>query len=412
MVECWLPYGKGEVHVSVPLRNLLGTVEPDAGQPVLNPRETILNSIRDPVVSGKLSDIVKPGAKVSVAIDGSMTSKLAASALSCVVETLLQNGASKENISIIVGNGLRGRGDTERTKDLQASEGLRSIRLVEHSRGAENITDIGTTSRGTKVEISSPFVEADVRIVAGEVLVDHFTGLRGAQNTIVPAISGRATIEHNRSLSFKGDEAPGVILENQIYADGMEAAKMAEVDLAVNLVTNGRGELVAAFSGGPEESWGEALKALGESYKVKAEANADVIVVSAGGSRFDYDLYSSVWALNSVAKIAKKGATIILLAECPEGLGADGLSTLSQVETLSELRRRYMLGAKAVYLIKSVLRRNEVVLVSALPGYLAEPLGFSVERTGNEALRNVFGRRRGKQTLVVTHGCSTVPYVS
>ncbi len=178
------------------------------------------------------------------------------------------------------------------------------------------------------------------------------------------------------------------------------------------MVTNGRGELVAAFSGGLEESWGEALKALGESYKVSAEANADVIVVSAGGSRFDYDLYSSVWALNSVAKIAKKGATIILLAECPEGLGADGLSTLSQVETLSELRRRYMLGAKAVYLIKSVLRRNEIFLVSALPSYLAEPLGFSVERTANEALRNVYGKRRGKQTLVVTHGCSTVPYIS
>ena len=90
-----------------------------------------------------------------------------------------------------------------------------------------------------------------------------------------------------------------------------------------------------------------------------------------------------------VSSIAKKGATIILLAECADELGAEGLETLAQVDTLSELRRRYMLGARAVHLIKSVLRRNEVILVSALPGYLAEPLGLSVERTASDAFEKV-----------------------
>jgi hypothetical protein len=71
-----------------------------------------------------------------------------------------------------------------------------------------------------------------------------------------------------------------------------------------------------------------------------------------------------------------------------------------------------MLGAKAVYLIKSTLRSNEVVLVSALPNYLAEPLGFGVERTANDALEAVSSRRRGRKTLVVTHGCSTIPYAA
>ncbi len=412
MVECWLPYGKTEVYVSVPLRSLLGTVEPNEGQPSLNPRETILESIRDPIGQRKLSNIVEPGTRVALAIDGTITPLLAASAVSSVVESLLQNGASTENVSIIIGNGLRGRSNPDMVKALQELEGMQSLRLVEHSRDAENLKSIGTTSRGTEVEISSQFAGADVRIAVGEVLVDHFTGLRGAYSAIVPAISGRATIEHNRSLSFKGDEAPGVIEGNPIYADGMEAALMAGVDLAVNLVTNGRGELIVACSGSLKETWERAVTDLGDSYKVRAEANADVIIVSSGGSRFDFDLYNSVWALNGLSSITKKGATIILLAECSEGLGAEGLSTLSQVDTLSELRRRYMLGAKAVYLIKSILRRNEVVLVSALPGYIAEPMGFTVERTANEALRKVFERRRGKHTLVVTHGCSTVPYLS
>jgi len=32
LVECWLPYGRTEVHVSVPLRNLIGMVEPKETQ--------------------------------------------------------------------------------------------------------------------------------------------------------------------------------------------------------------------------------------------------------------------------------------------------------------------------------------------------------------------------------------------
>ena len=107
--------------------------------------------------------------------------------------------------------------------------------------------------------------------------------------------------------------------------------------------------------------------------------------------------------------MVKRGATIIFLAECTQGLGAEGLESLAQVDTLAELRRRYALGAEAVYAIKSALRgNNEVILVSALPAYLAEPLGFTVERTANAAFQSVMERRRNRRTLVVTHGASSV----
>ena len=68
-----------------------------------------------------------------------------------------------------------------------------------------------------------------------------------------------------------------------------------------------------------------------------------------------------------------------------------------------------MLGARAVYAVKSALRgNNEVILVSALPSYLAEPLGFTVERTANAAFQRVMERRRNRRTLIVTHGASSV----
>lgn len=412
MVEVWLPYGRTEVNVSVPLRNLLGTAEPEKGNPLLNPREAIVKSLQDPIGSEAIEEIAKPGDSIVMAIDGTMAPSTAVSATAGIVETLRKSDLPTEDLSILIGNGLRGRGNPDLIRAIEASEQLRSVRLIDHSHGTGNLTTVGKTSNGTEVEISSAYAKADVRIAVGEAMLDHFSGLRGAHSTVVPALAGQRTITANRSLSLTGEIVPGVAEGNLVHSDVMEAALMARVDFALHLLSNGRGELVAAFSGDLEEAWSRAVAGLGDSHEVRAEANADVIVVGAGGSRFDFDLYNSVWALNGVSGITKRGATIILIAECTEGLGAEGLSTLSRVDTLSELRRRYMLGARAVYLIKSVLRSNEVVLVSALPEYLAEPLGFSVERTANDALRGAFERRRGRRTMVVTHGCSTIPCIA
>ena len=411
MVEVWLPYGKTEVHISVPLRNLLGTVEPDKGQPSANPFETITESLGTPIESKTIGELVKPRAKVAIAIDGTLSPGLAAYAASSVVWSLNQSGVPSENITLVVGNGRREHGYQELISVLQGSNILKGLDIVEHNRNSASVTRVGTTSTGTNVEVCSSFTGADSRIAIGEVLIDHFSGLRGAHSTVLPALSGKAAIEHSRGLSFSGEVVPGVPDENPVHADQVEASRLVGVDMAVQLVTNGYGELVSAFSGDLEATWGSAIATLGESYRVKAESNADIIVVSAGGSRFDFDLYNAVWALRGVSPIVKRGATIILLAECADGMGAEGLETLAQVDTLSELRRRYMLGARAVHVIKTALRGNEVVLVSALPGYLAEPLGLSVERTASDALERVTQRRRGRRTLVVTHGCSTVPVV-
>jgi nickel-dependent lactate racemase len=142
------------------------------------------------------------------------------------------------------------------------------------------------------------------------------------------------------------------------------------------------------------------------------DSNADVVIVSAGGSKYDFNLYNAIWALGNASEVGHRGTSYILLAECRDGLGAEGFMSLAQVESLAELRRRYMLGARAVYLLKQLTRRNEVHVVTALPSYLLDSLGVKVYRTANSALNNIYDRRRGKKTTVITHGCSTIPHVA
>jgi len=409
MVECWLPYGRTEVHITVPLKSLLGVVEPELGQPTPSQGEAIGESLGSPLGGSPLIDLVRPGASIAIALDGVISPHLACAALSSIVEKLGLSGASPKDVAVVIGNGCRERSDPELVKALKDDERLQGIRVAEHTRDSTNLVDVGTTSKGTRIQLNRHFTGADIRIAVGEVLPDAFAGFRGAHTTVLPALSGLETIEMNRRRAFDEKAAPGLVEGNPVLDDVLEAARLGGVDFSLNLVTNPQGRLLGAYSGGLEESWRRAVSERGDSYRVKAEANADIIVVSAGGWKFDFDLYHGVWALRSAAQIAKKGAAIILLAECSEGLGVDGLAKLSHIDRLGELRRRFMLGGEAVHLIKSTLRRNDLVLVSALPSYLAEPLGFSVARTANDALKAVVGRRR-RRTLLVTHGCSTLPF--
>ncbi|MFQ6053549.1 MAG: lactate racemase domain-containing protein, partial [Candidatus Bathyarchaeia archaeon] len=340
---------------------------------------------------------------------GAINPHPAAAAVSTIVEELALAGASIDDITVVVGNGDRERGDPRLLEALRGPEAPRGVRVVEHGRETMNLSEVGTTSRGTMVEVDGRFAEADIHIAVGEVLLDAYTGFKGAHATILPALAGRPTIEMNRGHAFGDDVAPGVVEGNPVLADVLESAILAGVDFAVNLVADPLGRFRGVRSGGLEESWRQAVADLGDSFRVEVEADPDIVVVSAGGDKFDFDLYHAVWALRSASRIARKGAAIILLAECPEGLGADGLAKLSHVGKLSELRRRFMLGGEAVHLIKSTLRNNRVVLVSALPGFLAEPLGLSAARTANDALWSAAGGRTGRRTMVLTHGCSTLP---
>ena len=410
MVECWLPYGRTEVHVSVPLRNLMGMIEPKETQIDKSPREIITESLQNPIGSPSLEEIMRRRRKIVIGLDGTLQPSLASSALSGILEVLQPRDIKGEDVTVVIGNGLRERSSPDLLSALQGPQIFQDIRMFEHSRGTGNLRTLGKTSKGTEVEVNRAFFEATTRIAVGEVRLDPFTGMRGAHNLILPGLSGASSIEKSRSLSFKSDTSPEVMAENPVYEDGLEAAKMAEIELSVNLVTDGMGDLLSAHSGEFEMSWEEAVARVGESHRVETEGNADVVVVSAGGSRFDYDLYNSIWAIRNATDVARRGATIILLAECSEGLGAEGLETLAQVDALPELRRRYMLGAKAVHLIKTLGKQKDLVLVSAIPSYLAEPLGLTVERTANEALSRAYERRRGRRTLVVTHGCTTIPY--
>ncbi len=407
MVDCWLPYGETEVYVSVDMDNLIEILGPITEQEPRQVEDEIARALDEPSGAATLDEQVKPDCRVAIAVDGSMKPSLASQAVSSIVKRLVELIVPQERITIVVGNGERESEATPLIRAIRDTDGLSQVRLVNHTKAIPNLGDAGETGGGTTVQVNRDYLEATLKIAVGETRLDIHSGFNGAQNAILPGISSLQTIQEARKSYIKGGATPGVIELNPVKEETIAAAKLAGVDYALNIAVDPEGGYLGAYAGGLEESWGRAVTRLGGSYEVEAEGNSDITVVSAGGGRFDYSLYKTAWALETAAGITKRNGAIILLGECGDGLGAESFTSLARVMDLNEFERRYTYGADGLHLIRKVTRSNKVILVSALPRYLVEPLGMETARTTNEAYQRALAGRRGRDTYVIPYGCTT-----
>jgi len=153
-----------------------------------------------------------------------------------------------------------------------------------------------------------------------------------------------------------------------------------------------------------------------EIYKVPVEKRADAVFVSPGGFPYDVDLYESCMGVNNALDVVKKNGTIILVAECSKGYGnADFRRWIVEDRDRNrierQLRRRFTAAAYVAHSFITLLQRNEVILVSSLPDFLALGIpNVKTARTVNEAMR-YFSDASGRNAsvLAISHGSITIP---
>jgi nickel-dependent lactate racemase len=404
LVDCWLPYGNTEIYVAVEMDNLINILQPEETKTSKVFNDEMLQALDEPVASPTIDGLVMQEPKVVIAIEGSTSLHYASQSVTAIVKQLVELIVPSERITILIGDVMRENGRNDIVEALRDTGCLSNIKIVDHTWYNSNIVELGSTHSGTPILVNREYAEANMRIAIGETRLDSHTGFTGAHTAIIPGIASPQTLIENRRNYFKADIEPGVLELNPVKEDQIEAVKKTNLNASVNIAVSPRGELLGIYYGGFEESWGKAVTALGGGYELKADVQSDITVASAGGSRFDFNLYNASWTLREASKITKRNGTIILLAECSEGLGSEAFTKLSRVTDSSEFERRYTYGADALQMITKLIRNQRIILVSGLPSYLVEPLGIESARTANEAYQLAIGGRRSRSTYIVPFG--------
>jgi nickel-dependent lactate racemase len=424
-MELSLPYGKTKLSVNVPGGNLMGVLKPGKFRTEKNPRDIILEALENPLGTDRLEDIIRKKQKkdrVAIVVDDHTRPCLTAEILPPLLEKLKASGIGDENILIIFATGSHRSVKDEEAANLLGDGIASRIRYISNDCWGDDFVNVGTTSKGTEVNVKRAYHEADIKILTGDVEIHYFAGYGGGRKSILPGVCSYSTIQQNYTRNFfHPSSMPGILDGNPMYENMTEAARMAGVDFTINVVQNEEG-VVGAFAGDFDLVLRKGAALVDSIYRVRAKEKADIVITAASGAPHDIDLYQAYKALHLGLNVVRDNGVVILVAECREGAG-NGVGHKNYREWMKrfrtkeemqrELEKEFTIGGHKAYYNMKALEKTDIFLVSEIPREDTEGIfRFRYAETPNNALEEAF-RIKGKdaRVLVIPEGITTLSSV-
>lgn len=409
-----LKYGNDLAEINVPDGNLVGILNPEDMDAVDDPLNEVRNALENPIDSKPLKEIAN--GKENVVILASDITRPSPSHILIppILDELNEAGISDDKITVIFGLGYHRKHTEEEKKKLVGEKVYGRVKCIDH-----DINDCvykGTTSRGTPVEIFKPVAESYLIIGTANLEFHYKAGYSGGNKSLLPGVCSKRTIEANHVMMIRPGTMPGRADGNPMREDIEEAGKIAGVAFIVNAVLNSHKEIVKVVAGDPVSAHREGAKYIDKMYKREIDDKVDILIASCGGYPKDINLYQAQKGLENASYAVKDGGSVILLAECREGLGEKTfeewmLKAKSPHDPIEWIQKKFKLGAHKAAVICVVLERIKVYLISSLDEKLVKDIFFIPAKSAEEALKKAMEEYGGDaKVLVLPYANSTLPY--
>ncbi|MBW2479369.1 MAG: nickel-dependent lactate racemase [Deltaproteobacteria bacterium] len=225
-------------------------------------------------------------------------------------------GVKRENIVIVIGNGMHRPSTPEERIYMYGPEVVDNYRIVDHDcEDDASLVLAARTKRGTNVHLNKIFYEADVKIITGLVESHFMAGVSGGRKAVCPALVNTKTIEFFHSVGVLEDpNATNLILDgNPCHEEAMEVAKTVGVDFLVNVTLDKRLCMTGVFAGGLESAHMAAFEAMKQSVMIPIEKPYDIVITHAGYVGRNH--YQAVKAAVNAMPAVRDNGLIVMLAD-------------------------------------------------------------------------------------------------
>ena len=369
--------------------------------------QLIEHALHNPIGTSRLEEIIKrKSARNAVIVVNDITRPTPyALILPPLLEKIEQAGISSEDITLIIATGIHRHHTPADNQEVFGEEICRRYKIINHNCD-DDLVSIGTLSNGMELIINRTAAETDLLITTGVVGLHYFAGYSGGRKSILPGIAARQVIEANHKMMSDTRARLGNYEDNPVSDLMIEAAQMAEVDFILNVVTHGKKEIAFCAAGDLKQAWLEAVKFCEGLNTVKIKQQADVVVASCGGYPKDINMYQAQKALDAAVLAVKPGGTIILAAECREGLGEETFqkwieSSSCPQDIFDRFNSHFELGGHKAYAICRILEHAQILLLSALPDPVVRSLFMAPVPSLEEALAMVRVKYGTQASLII-----------
>jgi len=319
-MEIELRYGKQNLIVTMP-EKCVSVIAQQETKTLENEIQEIRNALRDPINSKPLREITKSNDSV-VIVFSDITRPVP---YKTIMPVILDELGEIPNEQILLMNalGTHRKNTDQELLDLLGPEAFNGYEIHQHDCDDEdNLLYLGKSKNNTKILINRLYCQADVRILTGFIEPHLFAGFSGGPKAVLPGIAGRETIHVNHGPGMIGSPNAGFGITggNPIWEEMMEVALIKEPTFLVNTTQTPDGEITGIFAGDLEEAHQAGVQHTIQSAMVSVDKEFDIVIVTPGGYPFDINLYQAVKGMAVAANIVRDGGSIILVAECIEGL--------------------------------------------------------------------------------------------
>lgn len=417
MTEIQLGYGKSSLAFSFDenrFQVLSGNLSDN--QPLSDVE--IGEALSTPIQSPPLEDLFFAGDSVLIVVSDATRATASAQILNLLVRRLIQTGVSPGDLTIIFATGIHRAVTPEEKIELLTPFIAQRIKTIDHSAyDTSQLVSLGTTERDNQVEVNRALRDFSQVIITGAIGFHYFAGFTGGRKSICPGLASARTIEvtHRLALDFvNGGRRAGVgtgLLEgNAVHHECERVAALIEPRFSINSVVDERGRAMHIYAGDWRAAHRVGCSEYLTSHSLEIEQKREVVIASCGGSPYDLNLIQAHKALDMAAHACSDGGTIVLLAECRDGLGHPTFLKWFEEGGSKVLERRlrdaYEVNGQTAWSLLTKSERYRVVLVSELPDNNVADMQMIPAHSLTEALKEVGGEQQG---YILPHGARFLP---
>lgn len=405
-----LAFGSMALELGIPERNISSIILPS--EPAKKEQETFLirNALENPVKSKRLSEIINPGSRVVIIVSDVTRPTPTAKLLPPLLEELYLGGVKNENIKIVFALGLHRKQTEEESRKLVGEAVYEKIHCIQHDTC--RCRRIGITSRGTPVEIFDEILDADLIIGTGSIEFHYYAGYSGGAKSVLPGVSSKEAVITNHKMMIDEKAVSGRV-DGPVRQDIEEAAKISGLDFILNVVLDSKKEIVAAVAGAFIEAHRKGVEVVDAMYKMTVEP-ADAVIVSCGGFPKDINLFQAHKALDNATQAVKEGGSIILIAECAEGIGNQVYECWNREcrnpdDAIARFKHCFEFGGHKTAIIAKISKKFKLYLVSKLSDEQTRNAFFTPMPDVKDALFAVLSENPDAKIHLMPHGGQTLP---
>ena len=298
------------------------------------------------------------------------------------------------------------------------------LRIVQNDARAEDAhVRVGETPGGNTIWLLREFVECDVHILTGFIEPHFFAGFSGGGKAVMPGLARLDTIMHNHRAAHIDDSRArwGITDGNPLWEDVRAAAQMVPNTFLVNVTLNRDKQITAVFAGDLEEAHAQGCAYVKEHAMRGVPEPFDVVITSNSGYPLDLNVYQSVKGMSAAAQVVRPGGTIIIAADCWDGLPDHGqyrrlLAEARSTDDVLSMVRAPGFASQDMWQVQVqalVAERADILFYShnLTDAQLRDALLTPCRDIGAalEQLRERYGE--GMTVCVLPQGPQTIPYV-